>query len=60
MLTMLVCWCLIRVSYITVAVRFVNQLTTVSLAYPITWILSSTVFLTYFLKVDWLHGYDHT
>ena len=30
MATMLVCWCLIRVSYITVAVHFVNELTTVS------------------------------
>ena len=58
MVVMLVCWCLIRVTYITVGVQVVNQLTTVSLAYPITWILSSCVFLTYFLKVDWLHGGD--
>ena len=58
MVTMLVCWCLIRVTYITVAVRFVNELTTVSLAYPITWVCSSIVFLTYFLKVDWMHGFD--
>jgi Na+-driven multidrug efflux pump len=55
---MLVCWCLIRVTYITVAVRIVNELTTVSWAYPITWICSSIVFLTYFLKVDWMHGFD--
>lgn len=58
MVTMLVCWCLLRVSYITVAVRIVNQLTTVSWAYPITWICSSTVFLIYFLKVDWMHAFD--
>ena len=58
MVTMLVCWCLIRVTYITVAVRIVNELTTVSLAYPITWVCSSIVFLTYFLKVDWMHGFD--
>ena len=60
MVTMLVCWCLLRVSYITVAVRVVNQLTTVSLAYPITWVCSSTVFLIYFLKVDWMHAFDRT
>ena len=58
MVTMLVCWCLIRVTYITVAVRIINELTTVSLAYPITWVCSSIVFLTYFLKVDWMHGFD--
>ena len=58
MFTMLACWCLIRVSYITVAVAFVNQLTTVSWAYPITWSLSSIVFLIYFLKADWIHSFD--
>jgi putative MATE family efflux protein len=58
MITMLVCWCLIRVSYITVAVRFVNEITTVSAAYPITWTCSSIVFLIYFLKVDWMHNFD--
>ena len=58
MFTMLACWCIFRVSYITVAVRLVNQLTTVSWAYPITWTLSSIVFLIYFLKADWIHTFD--
>ena len=58
MFTMLACWCLIRVTYITVALRYVNELTTVSWAYPITWTLSSTIFLIYFLKADWIHNFD--
>lgn len=58
MFTMLACWCIIRVSYITVAVKFVNELTTVSWAYPITWTLSSIIFLIYFLKADWIHNFD--
>ena len=58
MVTMLICWCLIRVSYITIAVRFVNQLTTVSRAYPITWTCSAIVFLIYFLKAGWMHSFD--
>ena len=58
MFTMLACWCVIRVSYITVAVKLVNRLTTVSMAYPITWTLSSIVFLIYFLKADWIHNFD--
>ena len=58
MFTMLACWCVIRVSYITIAVKFIPELTTVSWAYPITWTLSSIVFLTYFLKADWIHNFD--
>ncbi len=58
MFTMLGCWCLFRVAYITVAVKLVNRLTTVSWAYPITWTLSSIVFLIYFLKADWIHNFD--
>ena len=58
MVTMLACWCLIRVTYITVAVRFVPELTTVSWAYPITWTCSSIVFLIYFFKSDWIHHFD--
>lgn len=50
MVVMLVCWCVIRVSYITVAVRFVPVINTVFWAYPMTWALSSIVFLLYYWK----------
>lgn len=59
MYTMLMCWCLFRVSYIFIALKLINQLTTVSWAYPITWTLSSIIFLIYFLKVDWMHNFDN-
>ena len=58
MFTMLACWCLFRVTYITVALKFANRLTTVSWAYPITWTLSGIIFLIYFLKADWIHNFD--
>ncbi len=58
MITMLVCWCLIRVSYITIAVKYVPELETVSRAYPITWACSSVVFLIYFFTADWMHSFD--
>lgn len=58
MFTMLACWCVFRVTYISIAVKLVNRLTTVSWAYPITWSLSSIVFLIYFLKADWIHNFD--
>ena len=58
MFTMLVCWCALRMVYVSVAVKFINQLTTVSWAYPITWTCSSIVFLIYFLKADWMHNFE--
>ncbi len=58
MITMLACWCVIRVTYISIAVKFVNELTTVSWAYPLTWTLSSIVFLIYFFTADWIHNFD--
>lgn len=58
MFVMLGFWCVLRVSYITIALRHVNQLTTVSWAYPITWACSSLVFTIYLLSTDWMHGFD--
>ncbi len=54
MFVMLACWCIIRVSYITIAVKFLPQLQTISWAYPITWCLSTIVFLIYYKKANWL------
>lgn len=58
MFVMLGCWCALRMAYVSVAVKFFNELATVSWAYPITWTCSSIIFLIYFLKADWLHGFD--
>lgn len=58
MLVMMVCWCIIRVSYITIAVRINPDIRMVFWAYPLTWSLSSIAFLIYFLKADWQHGFE--
>ena len=58
MLVMLVCWCIIRITYITVAVKMVPVIQTVFWAYPLTWSLSSVIFLIYFWKADWIHNFD--
>ena len=58
MFVMLVCWCIIRVSYITIAVNFIHDIRVIFWAYPITWTLSSITFLIYFLKSDWLHAFE--
>jgi len=58
MFTMLGFWCVLRVTYITIAVQIVNRLETVSVAYPITWTCSGIVFLLYLLKSDWINSFD--
>ena len=58
MYTMLICWCLIRVAYVTIAVQYYPYISTVYWAYPITWSLSCIIFLIYYLKGDWLHTFD--
>lgn len=57
MYTMLLCWCVIRVSYITFMLPRFPRLETVSWAYPLTWTLSSIIFLVYFAKGNWMNGF---
>lgn len=58
MFVMLICWCVIRVTYITLTVRIIPDIRVIFWAYPITWTLSSIAFLIYFLKSDWLHAFE--
>ena len=58
MVVMMCCWCIIRITYITIIVRFVPVINAIFWAYPLTWSLSSIVFLIYFLKADWIHGFE--
>ena len=58
MYTMLAFWCVVRIIYIRLALPLFNELTTVSWAYPITWTCSCIVFLIYYNKADWTHGFD--
>lgn len=60
MFVMLVCWCIIRVTYITLVTHFTDNIGYIFWAYPLTWFLSSVVFLIYFLKSDWIHGFDQS
>lgn len=58
MFVMMICWCIIRVTYITIIVRFVPVINVIFWAYPLTWALSSICFLIYYKKADWLHAYE--
>ena len=50
MIVMLCVWCLFRVSYITVGVHFILDIRVVFWAYPLTWSISSGIFLYLFLR----------
>ena len=58
MFIMLGCWCLLRVTYISIAMQHINELHTVSMAYPITWFASSMLFIIYFYAADWMHAFE--
>ena len=52
MVVMLLCWCLIRITYITIMVAVLHDIRVVFWAYPITWGLSGILFALYF-KSQW-------
>ena len=58
MAVMLAVWCLVRVSYITIAVGVWRDILVVFTAYPLTWSISAVIFLIYYLEADWIHTFD--
>ena len=47
MAVMLAVWCALRITYITVTLRFIPQIGVIFWAYPITWTISSVLFAWY-------------
>lgn len=58
MVIMLAVWCVFRIIYITVAMRISHTIELLFWAYPITWTISSVIYLIYYLKSDWIHGFE--
>jgi putative MATE family efflux protein len=58
MLVMLLVWCVIRIIYIMTVMRLFGQIDLIYWAYPMTWAISSVIYLTYYLRSDWVHGFD--
>ena len=58
MTVMLSVWCVFRIVFITVGMRFAHDIRILFCAYPVTWAISSVIFLVYYLKSDWLHAYE--
>lgn len=58
MITMLAFWCGVRIIYVTTTLHFIPNFSVISWAYPLTWTLSSIMFLTFLLKSDWVHSFE--
>lgn len=59
MFVMLSVWCGIRVAYIALVMHFIGQIEFIYWAYPITWAISSVIYLLYYFCSDWVHGFEH-
>ena len=53
MATMLAFWCGVRVIYVTNILKIIPEFQMISWAYPLTWSLSSIVFLIVLFRMDW-------
>ena len=58
MVIMLSVWCVLRIAYISLMVRLIPNIQVVFTAYPLTWFLSSVIFIIYYRKADWIHTFD--
>ena len=60
MFVMLISWCIIRISYITIAVRIIPDIRVIYWAYPLTWSISSIIFMVYYKKTNWTTSHEKT
>lgn len=58
MITMMVFWCGVRVTFLTIMTPIVQTIAVVNWVYPLTWSLSSITLLIYYLKANWLFGFE--
>ena len=58
MFVMLSVWCVLRICYIALVMHFHGGIGLIYWAYPITWSISSVIYLIYYLASDWVHGFD--
>ena len=54
MLVMMVCWCLVRVTFLMITVPLTHSIQMVYWVYPLTWALSSLAFFWYYTHGNWL------
>lgn len=58
MIIMMSVWGVLRVGYIAAVMHFLGEIKYIYWAYPLTWGISSVIYLIYYLCCDWVHGFD--
>ena len=58
MISMLVFWCVIRVSFLHFMVPLYPSINTVNWVYPLTWALSTVFLGLYYWRADWIHTFE--
>ncbi len=58
MCVMLSVWCVVHILYIIIVMRLTGEIRYIYWAYPLTWGISSVIYLIYYLRSDWVHGFE--
>ena len=58
MVVMLCCWCLFRVTFISILTPLTHSINVVNWVYPVTWSMSAVILFIYYTKANWVHGLD--
>ena len=53
MFVMMLCWCVIRVTFLSIMVPLTQSIQMVYVVYPLTWSLSSIIFFFYYRHANW-------
>ena len=58
MLAMLLFWCVVRVSFLSLAMPHWHSIEVVNWVYPLTWFLSTVFLIVYYIRADWIHNFE--
>lgn len=58
MFIMLGVWCVLRVIVVSCAMAVSHRIVWLFCVYPLTWFISSVIYLLYYRHSDWIHGFD--
>jgi len=58
MLVMMIGWCALRVTIISIFIPILETIAVIFASYPITWTVGAIVFTIYYFKADWIHNFD--
>ncbi len=55
MVVLILCWCVMRITWLTVMVPIWPEINTVFMGYSLTWAASSLILFIIYKKFDWIH-----